>query len=173
MLISFIFAGGFARNVCGEKFEKMIPALKNTKAKRIAVITDPNSEEAKIAADYVRKGILDCIQLHGIEYDKVTEELLSLPHYFAITEKQGDLAAAAEKLFLMGEPRFLQDSKSNDYDTKHRLWLAGGVTDINIEDLIKKYQPELIDVSSGIEDDVPGIKNHKKLEKLIELSRKL
>lgn len=31
----FIFAEGFVRNVCGEKFEKMIPAIKQTKSKKL------------------------------------------------------------------------------------------------------------------------------------------
>ena len=170
--VGFIFAAGFDRNVCGEKFEAMIPTLKNVRAKKVAVITDTASPEAEAAARYVEQGILDCIQLHGIDYSNVPEKLLSLPHYFAITEKNGPLEQAAEKLFLMGEPRFLQDSKSQSYDTNHKLWLAGGVTPENAEALAEKFQPELIDISSGIEDeDKPGIKNLIKMKQLISSLR--
>ncbi|MCR4954046.1 MAG: bifunctional indole-3-glycerol phosphate synthase/phosphoribosylanthranilate isomerase [Treponema sp.] len=161
----FIFAAGFARNVYGERFEKIQPILKNIKAKKVAVITDPDSPEANAAANYVEKGILDCIQLHGIPYDKVPQKLLALPHYFALTEKNGDLEKAAEELFLMGEPRFLQDSKSQNYNTNHKLWLAGGITPENASELIHKFQPELIDVSSGVESELCK-KDEKKLEKL-------
>ncbi len=172
--VGFIFAAGFARNVCGERFEKILPALKNVKAKKVAVITDPKSPEAAAAARYVEEGILDCLQLHGIAYEKVPQSLLDLPHYFAITEKNGPLEEAAEKLFLMGEPRFLQDSKSQNYATNHKLWLAGGVTAENAAELIARYQPELIDVSSGIEDaDKPGIKNHKKMSVILNLFQNL
>ena len=168
--VGFIFAAGFARNVCGERFEKILPSLKTVKAKKVAVITDPDSMEAEAAARYVEAGILDCLQLHGIPYEKVPQRFLELPHYFAITEKSGNLKEAAEKLFLMGEPRFLQDSKAQDYDTNHKLWLAGGITPENAAELIQKYKPELIDVSSGIEDaDNPGIKNHEKLKKILEI----
>ena len=118
---------------------------------------------------YVEQGILDCIQLHGIEYSEVPERFLSLPHYFAITEKNGPLDKAAEKLFLRGEPRFLQDSKSQSYDINHKLWLAGGVTPENAAELVSRFQPELIDVSSGVEDDVVGIKNHEKIKKIMEI----
>ena len=170
--VGFIFAAGFARNVYGEKFEKILPSLKNVKAKKIAVITDPDSPEAAAAARYVEEGILDCLQLHGIAYEEVPQQLLELPHYFAITEKNGPLGEAAEKLFLMGEPRFLQDSKSQSYDTNHKLWLAGGVTPENAAELITRHQPELIDVSSGIEDaDKPGIKNINKMKQLISSLR--
>ena len=167
--VGFIFAAGFGRNVCGAKFEAIIPTLKNVHAKKVAVITDPKSEEAATAANYVEQGILDCIQLHGIDYSEVPERFLSLPHYFAITEKNGSMAQAAEKLFLMGEPRFLQDSKSQSYDTNHKLWLAGGVTAENAAELVARFQPELIDVSSGVEDDVVGIKNHEKLSAILKL----
>ena len=170
--LGFIFAAGFARNVCGEKFEAMIPALKKIHAKKVAVITDPNSQEADAAARYVEEGLLDCLQLHGLAYEEVPARFLQLPHYFAITEKSGNLKEAAEKLFLMGEPRFLQDSKAQNYDTNHQLWLAGGVTAENAAELAARFQPELIDVSSGIEDtDKPGIKNHEKIEELFKSLR--
>ena len=170
--VGFIFAAGFARNVCGERFEKILPSLKNIRAKKVAVITDLQSPEAKAAIHYVEEGILDCLQLHGISYREVPQKLLSLPHYFAITEKSGNLEQAADELFLMGEPRFLQDSKNQNFSTKHPLWLAGGVTPENAEALAEKFQPELIDISSGIEDeDKPGIKNLKKMKQLISSLR--
>ncbi len=164
----FIFAAGFSRNVYGERFEKLLPVLKYIKAKKIAVITEPDSPEAESAANYVEQGILDCIQLHGIPYNKVPQKLLALPHYFALTEKNGDLEKATEELFLMGEPRFLQDSKLKNYSTNHKLWLAGGITPENASDLINQFQPELIDVSSGVEiENQTGIKDASKLKKIL------
>lgn len=150
----FIFAEGFARNVSGAKFEHIIPCLKKIKAKKIAVITNPESKEANLAVKYVEKGIIDCLQLHGIPYAKVPQKLLALPHYFAITEKAGSLEAAAEELFLMGEPRFLQDSKTQNYSQSHKLWLAGGITPENVAMLVQKFEPELIDISSGVESEL-------------------
>ena len=172
--VGFIFAAGFDRNVCGERFEKILPSLKKVKAKKVAVITDPNSIEAETAARYVEEGHLDCLQLHGIPYEKVPHRFLDLPHYFAITEKSGNIKDAAEKLFLMGEPRFLQDSKAQNYDTNHKLWLAGGITPENAAELVTRFQPELIDISSGVEDpDNPGIKNHNKIRVILNLFQDL
>ncbi len=168
--VGFIFADGFARNVCGEKFEKILPSLNQIKAKKIAVITDAKSKEAEFAVEYVKKGFLDCIQLHGIKYSEVSSEILMLPHYFAVTDKCDDFLKETEELFLMGEPRFLQDSKKRTYDLNKKLWLAGGVTAENVRELTDKYQPELIDISSGLEDEaLPGIKNHNKIKKLFEV----
>lgn len=171
--VGFIFAAGFARNVCGERFEKILPSLKNIRAKKVAVITNLQSPEAKAAIRYVEEGILDCLQFHGIPYREVPQQLLALPHYFAITEKSGNPEEAAEELFLMGEPRFLQDSKAQKYTDKHPLWLAGGVTPENAEALVAEFQPELIDVSSGIEDKIAGIKNHKKMAVILNLFQDL
>ena len=170
--VGFIFAPGFARNVCGERFEKMIPALQKVKAKKVAVVTDLESAEAKDAIEYVEQGILDCLQFHGIPYQNVQKKLLSLPHYFVLTDKVQDLEAAAEELFLMGEPRFLQDIKSHNYSKKHKLWLAGGVTPENAKELIESFHPELIDVSSGVEETV-GKKDYKKLDLLFSIRNSL
>lgn len=47
------------------------------------------------------------------------------------------------------------------------FWLAGGITPENIGDICAKFSPELVDVSSGIED-APGIKNAEKMMQLFE-----
>ena len=141
--------------------------LEKVKAKKVAVVTDAVSPEATVAAKYVEQGIFDCLQFHGISYEDVPGKLFDLPHYFAVTEKNSDVEAAAEKLFLMGEPRFLQDSKNHKYNQNHKLWLAGGVTPENAAELVEQFHPELIDVSSGVEDEIVGIKNHEKIRKLI------
>ena len=74
----------------------------------------------------------------------------------------------------MGEPRFLQDSKAQKYDTNHKLWLAGGITPENAAELVTRFQPELIDISSGVEDpDNPGIKNHNKIRVILNLFQDL
>ena len=80
-----------------------------------------------------------------------------------------------------GEPRILLDAKVEGIpggtgktipETLLRekagdlpLWLAGGITPDNVTAIYEKFQPELIDVSSGVED-APGIKNHDKMRAL-------
>ena len=141
--------------------------------KKIAVIVDLDSEEAKTAIKYVSLGILDAIQFHKIPYESVSNELLSLPHIFAT-----DSLEEYEKLVSKGEFRVLFDSESITQGkdlaqltslTYELKWLAGGITPENAPSLIEQYHPELIDVSGGIEDTgAPGIKNHNKLQKLME-----
>ena len=171
--LGFIFAAGFARNVCHDsenRFEKIRPHLKNLKAKKVAVITDPESPEAEEAAKLVDQGILDCLQFHGIEYSKVPQNLLSLPHYFVITSKNQNPEEMAKELFSMGEPRFLQDSRTHEYQkTDNHLWLAGGISPDNASELINQFNPELIDLSGGVEfPDQFGKKDPALLKKFFE-----
>jgi indole-3-glycerol phosphate synthase/phosphoribosylanthranilate isomerase len=171
--VGFIFASGFARNVCNDaenRFEKIRPILKNISAKKVAVITEPQSTEAAVAAKFIEEGVLDCLQLHGIEYSEVPQTLLKLPHYFVITSKNQNPDKTANELFSMGEPRFLQDSKAHDYQkTDNHLWLAGGITPENAAELINQFKPELIDVSGGIEfPDQTGKKDPALLRKFFE-----
>lgn len=170
--VGFIFANGFARNVCDERFEEIQKILSQVHALKVAVVTDANSSEAHEAAKLVQNGTLDFIQLHGINYEDVPEYLKEVPHYFAITEKNGTLKEQAEKLNSFGEPRFLQDSKSHNYGTNEHLWIAGGLNAENVREIIEKFNPELVDVSGGIEDeDNVGIKNEAKVRKFFEMRR--
>lgn len=172
--VGFIFAKEFGRNVYGRKFEKIMEILPKIKAKKVAVITNPEGEEAYAVARFVKYGVLDMIQFHNIDYCKVPESFLELPHYFAITNKDGTLKEKSEQLFAFGEPRFLQDSRSQNYDNKNgKIWIAGGVTPENVAELVIKFHPELVDISSGLEDSVEnggiiGVKNHEKMKKFFE-----
>ena len=165
----FIFAQEYGRNVYGPKFKAMEPYLEKIKAFKVAVITNPLSEEAEQAARLVQEGKLNFIQLHGIPYNKVPEKFLNLPHYFAITDKTGNLEDLSHELKDLGQARFIQDSKEGNYSQEGKLWMAGGLSPDNISQLVKKYNPELVDLSSGLEDSgQTGIKNPDKMKKLFE-----
>ena len=160
----------------------------------VGVITDPESPEGKTAIKLAREGVLDAVQLHGIEPtkcleladDKVPELVegtnkIGIPYYCAARigeESDFDKVAA---LRAKGEPRILLDAKvegipggtgktipENLLREKAGdipLWLAGGITPTNVAELVGKFSPELIDVSSGVEN-APGIKNSEKLKAL-------
>ena len=144
----------------------------------VGVITDPESVEGKSAIKLARDGVLDAVQFHGVVPGA---EYSDLPHYCAARvgeESDFDKVAALRK---SGEPRILLDAKvegipggtgklipENLLREKAGdipLWLAGGINPENVAGLVSKFSPELVDVSSGVED-APGIKNADKLKAL-------
>ena len=163
--VGFIFATEFERNVYGQRFEQIKQILPKVKAFKVAVVTRPQTPEAKAAAQLVKEGVLDFVQLHGIKYNEVPDYLMEVPHYFAVTGKSVEETG---QLFAYGEPRFLQDDKSHSYKSTDHLWLAGGVTAENVTELINEFKPELIDVSSGIEAEQKGVKSEEKMKFFFE-----
>lgn len=47
------------------------------------------------------------------------------------------------------------------------LWLAGGLNADNIREVLSEYTPDLVDISSGLEE-APGLKNHDKMKKFFK-----
>ncbi len=142
----------------------------------VGVITDPESVEGKTAIKLAKEGVLDAVQLHGVEPKNA-----DFAYYCAARvgeESDFDKVTALRK---NGEPRILLDAKvegipggtgktipENLLREKAGdlpLWLAGGISPENVGEIVAKFHPELVDVSSGVED-APGIKNSEKLKAL-------
>ena len=151
----------------------------------VGVITDPNSEEGKTAIKLAQEGILDAVQFHGVDphnYDAfATSSDAAPPYYCAARVGEASDFDKVEALRKNGEPRVLLDAKVEgipggtgktipesllrEKASGLPLWLAGGIKPENVATICEKFHPELIDVSSGIED-APGIKNHDKMREL-------
>ena len=144
----------------------------------VGVITNPNSEEGKTAIKLAREGVLDAVQFHGIEPSAADTDLA---HYCAARVGSPEDFQIVANLRTHSEPRILLDAKVEGIPGGTGktipeslllkkagdipLWLAGGITPENVATICEKFQPELIDVSSGVED-APGVKNHKKMRAL-------
>ncbi len=144
----------------------------------VGVITDPKSPEGKIAIKLAQEGILDAVQFHGIAPSNADT---GLAHYCAVRVGAPEDFEQVSALRKNGEPRILLDAKVEgipggtgktipeslllEKTSDIPLWLAGGITPENVGTICEKFHPELIDVSSGVED-APGIKNSEKLQKL-------
>ena len=166
----------------------------------VGVITDLESPEGQTAIRLAREGVLDAVQLHGIEPtkyleladDKVTELVegtnkIGIPYYCAARVGEASDFDYVATLRTCGEPRILLDAKVEGIpggtgktipESLLRekagdlpLWLAGGINPENVGEIVAKFRPELIDVSSGVED-APGIKNAEKMRKLFEILQK-
>ena len=156
----------------------------------VGVITETDSVEGQTAIKLAREGVLDAVQFHGIAPLRQHFDKLSIPAHQCVAEpphycaaRVGDAADfdKVEALRKNGEPRILLDAKVEGIpggtgkqipESLLRekagdipLWLAGGINPENVSELVSKFNPELSDVSSGVED-APGIKNADKMKDL-------
>ena len=185
-MLGFVFSN--TKRLTTEEFvrsfkDRLLRSARNDKSETpllVGVITDPNSEEGKIAIKLAREGILDAVQFHGIEPSAADT---GLAHYCAARVGTPEDFQTVADLRTHGEPRILLDAKVEGIpggtgktipeqvlraQTRDiPLWLAGGITPENVATICEKFQPELIDVSSGVED-APGIKNHEKMKALFK-----
>ncbi|MBR2211815.1 MAG: bifunctional indole-3-glycerol phosphate synthase/phosphoribosylanthranilate isomerase [Fibrobacter sp.] len=177
------FVRDFAAKIHASRAPEETPLL-------VGVITDPNSPEGKTAIKLAQEGILDAVQLHGVapsslachrEHEVRSDLSQAFPYYCAARIGEPADFEYVATLRKNGEPRILLDAKVEgipggtgktipeslllEKAGDLPLWLAGGINPENAATLINKFQPELIDVSSGVED-APGIKNSEKLQKL-------
>ena len=145
----------------------------------VGVITDPNSEEGKTAIKLAQEGVLDTVQFHGVDPHDSGNTVL--PYYCATRVGSPEDFDYVANLRKNGEPRVLLDAKVEgipggtgktipesllrEKASGLPLWLAGGINPENVATICEKFHPELIDVSSGVED-APGIKNHEKIRAL-------
>lgn len=185
-LAGFIFCGWSPRNFIDDGILVSIDGIL-----KVGVITETDSDEGRKAIELVKSGKLDALQLHGFAVEKIREffkddELLKLPHYFAVNLSAKEDFKTIELLQLMGEPRILVDARTEsavggtgttipqslveECSKKIKLWLAGGINCDNVASIDSAFAPELIDASSGLEES-KGKKSMDLLEKFFTLVR--
>ncbi len=147
----------------------------------VGVIVEADSIDGKCVRRLVREGVLDCIQLHGCFHAFFDLPERNLPHYAAVNIADESDLSKIDSLRLQGEARILVDAHSaltpggtgkriadalvEKVAHKTKLWLAGGITPQNAGEICQRFQPEVIDVASGVEAE-PGKKDYEQLKKL-------
>ncbi len=143
---------------------------------RVGVVVLGKKEELPgDIADLVRDGYLDFIQFHGDE-DPDDCNKYNIPYYKAHRVSREfdfnalgiygprDLVDSFSISSYGGTGKLLDADFTNKVSSKVPLWLAGGLNPDNIRDIVKRYKPELIDLSSGLELE-PGKKDKEKVKK--------
>jgi phosphoribosylanthranilate isomerase len=138
------------------------------------------------SVDYMREIAslvgLDLFQLHGSESD---DEIRDLGTPVIKTLRVGDTLpdthstpSAAWLLFdtyderrVGGTGRRFDWSLLAIYERNKPFFLSGGLNADNVVAAITLVRPDAIDVSSGVEADEPGVKDHEKMAKLFERVR--
>jgi len=188
--LGFIMWKNSKRNVDSKKIREIKNALKSAGLARmpkfVGVIVDLDSKETSEACKFVEEGILDFIQVHTFDAANLfisSENLTKLPHYCAVNLSSTNDIEKIDALNKLGEPRILIDAQTEnciggtgkiideeiviEVSKKYKLWIAGGINPENVSTIIKKYNPELIDVSSSLEKE-PGKKDFAKMEKFFD-----
>ena len=165
------------KKVLAEKYGDAIPEF-------VGVIVELGTEESDAAISLVREGVLDKIQFHGFKVpDPLEKEFADIPRYAAVNVSSIEDIPKLKDCLLYGEPRVLVDAQISgmiggtgkridgalvkEVQKEVKLWLAGGITPDNVAEVVESYEPELIDIASGVESE-PGIKDHGKLKALFQ-----
>lgn len=137
-----------------------------------------NEEPEKVTGLVERLGLF-AAQIHGDEPEEYFEKLGSCRYIRTIRVRGCESLAALGR---GGEWAWLCDAYCDQYGgagkridaallapyvSKHRIFLAGGLTPENISDALTRIKPFGVDVSSGVES-APGKKSHHKIEAFIK-----
>ena len=149
--IGFVFAGT-KRKITDEKAKELKTVL-NPRIKAVGVFVNDTLEHISFLAN---NNIIDIIQLHGDEDKEYIENLRK------ITNKQIIKAVRVKNSQSVINREYIPKNIGN-------YFLAGGLNQNNLEEIIKDVKPYAVDLSSGVETD--GFKDREKIKKVIEIVR--
>ena len=174
-----IFAGG-PRSLSEERARDVLAAL-SASVKKVGVMS---ADEPRLLAQRALRLQLDVIQMHG---DPEPGDVAALREEFegeiwAVVRQEGVATPGFVSSLLSTADAVLVDSGSRgtlggtghaaSWDQLHlpasgersgKLILAGGLTADNVATAIGVIDPDVVDVSSGIES-APGVKDHQKMQ---------
>lgn len=131
----------------------------------------------------IEEGFLDFIQFHGFETPELCRSY-DIPYYKALRVKDESVLEELDRYKpvslvdafceheMGGTGKQIDGILVKAVKNSGNLWLAGGLNPDNIGEIVEDFRPELIDVSSGVEQS-PGIKDRDKLIKYFETLRSL
>ena len=150
--------------------------LRQNLDRRIQVVGVFVNEEIGKMVDLVEQGIIDMIQLHGQETEKmirVLKERTQVPVIKAISITSPDAIKTWQKTeadYLLCDGAKAGSGEVFDWEIlKHKLsqplFLAGGIKYENVEEAISQVHPFAIDMSSGIGTE--GVKDPQIIREMI------
>ncbi|MGN1115270.1 MAG: phosphoribosylanthranilate isomerase [Candidatus Ornithomonoglobus sp.] len=164
------------RSTSPEKAREIISVIDT--AKTVAVVVSPTVEQIKI----IEECGFDLIQIHGETPDEVFTTA-GLPLFKAFNVKDIDTVGKYEKMdnvigyvFDAAQPgsgRTFDWSTLNDIPHSGKLRiLAGGLNPDNAASAVREVRPDIVDVSSGVENDNGIGKSRDKAERFVNAVRR-
>lgn len=163
------------RNITIEQAQQLKAGLKKS-VQAVAVTVSPDLEQVKAIAAAGFSGI----QIHGI-LDKEVEEYLNIPIFRAVNVTCSEDIKAAQRNLKEKIKYIVFDGKQsgsgetfdwgflqNNVDNSVRIMLAGGLTEHNVDEAIRKFYPAVVDVSSSVEKEDGTGKDREKISRFIK-----
>lgn len=160
------------RNISIEKAEQIMAEL-DENIKKVAVIVSPDESEIQ----QINGSGFDYVQIHGEIKDRLLEQI-SKPVFKAFNikdikniHKYQNNAKIVGYVFDAAAPgsgKVFDWSILNDIKRDAKTFiLAGGLNDSNVREAIKLVNPDVVDVSSGVEYDSGRGKDPEKIKQFI------
>lgn len=160
------------RNISIEKAEQIMAEL-DENIKKVAVIVSPNESEIQ----QINGSGFDYVQIHGEIKDRLLEQI-SKPVFKAFNikdikniHKYQNNAKIVGYVFDAAAPgsgKVFDWSILNDIKRDAKTFiLAGGLNDSNVREAVKLVNPDVVDVSSGVEYDSGRGKDPEKIKQFI------
>lgn len=159
--IGLLFTSHSPRQIDIATAKSIISAVKDYPTKVVGVFFDETPEQvAKIDAELN----LDVIQLHGDLPRSGIVKFASKPIIYVADGKDLPDVLNPTKDFILYEKIEPQTN------SKFRFFIAGGIDKDNVSQLIDKYQPDGVDLSSGVEIE-RGKKDFHKIREFLSILR--
>lgn len=160
------------RNISIEKAEQIMAEL-DENIKKVAVIVSPDESEIQ----QINGSGFDYVQIHGEIKDRLLEQI-SKPVFKAFSikdikniHKYQNNAKIVGYVFdaaVPGSGKVFDWSILNDIKRDAKTFiLAGGLNDSNVREAVKLVNPDVVDVSSGVEYDSGSGKDPEKIKQFI------
>ncbi|WP_270466866.1 phosphoribosylanthranilate isomerase [Butyribacter intestini] len=160
------------RNISIEKAEQIMAEL-DENIKKVAVIVSPDESEIQ----QINGSGFDYVQIHGEIKERLLEQI-SKPVFKAFNikdikniHKYQNNAKIVGYVFdaaVPGSGKVFDWSILNDIKRDAKTFiLAGGLNDSNVREAVKLVNPDVVDVSSGVEYDSGSGKDPEKIKQFI------
>ena len=177
--LGMIFVKDMPRTIDTKTAIRAVSICKDNDIKSVGVFLNQSKDEI---SNILHEVDLDVIQLHGKEniddYTALNKDIIKTIHVLDNTHSQLSKLNLDQHTYLLDATSTqMHGGTGNTFDWNvlknlmcDKLIIAGGLKPDNILDLLRKYTPKCVDISSGIERKV-GYKDHKLMSNFVEIIR--
>ena len=177
--LGMIFVKDMPRTIDTKTAIRAVSICKDNDIKSVGVFLNQSKDEI---SNILHEVDLDVIQLHGNEniddYTALNKDIINTIHVSDHSYSQLSKLNLDKHTYLFDATSTqMHGGTGNTFDWSilkdlmcDKLIIAGGLKPDNILDLLGKYTPKCVDVSSGIERKV-GYKDHKLMSNFVEIIR--